>query len=222
MVRRTTVKYPLRILFTFAAALLLFQLASAQVPQLNPFSADLHINSTRSDRGPLEVAGQVYVGSGHIRMNMEGSGHKTALLTDFATKTTDILLIEQQVYIEQKAGQGPGHGPNSMTEELKPYDPDHPCANQPNVTCKKIGVEEVSGRSCDHWEVTDKEGRLTNLWIDQKLHFPVKVVTKDTEMLLTNIRDGEPDPSLFTIPPAYHKMDLGAMMPQGMQHPPQN
>jgi len=211
-----------RLILTAVASLLLIQFAVAQLPEISPFSADLQITSTRSDAGLREITGQVYAGSGHIRMNMEGAGHKTALITDFVTRTTDILLLEQQMYIEHKVGQTPGRGPDTMTQNLRAYDPDHPCASQPDVTCKKIGVEEVSGRTCDHWEVTDKQGRVTNLWIDQKLHFPIKVTTQDSTMLLTNIKEGQPDASLFEIPSGFHKLDLGGMLPPSAGGPPHN
>ena len=90
------------------------------------------------------------------------------------------------------------------------------------MTCKKIGVEEVSGRTCDHWEMTDKQGKVANIWIDQKLHFPIKTVSAGLDMLLTNIKEGEPDASLFQIPAGFHKMDMGGMMPPGAGGPPQN
>jgi hypothetical protein len=213
------VKVLLHALMPAVAALLLFQLASAQVPQLSPFSADLRISST-SDAGPHDITGQVYVGSGHIRVNMEGSGHKTALLTDFASKTTDILLLDQKMYLEQKIRQAPGPGPNTVAQDLKPYDPDHPCASQPDVTCKKTGVEGVSGRTTDHWEVTDKQGRVSNLWIDQKLHFPVKVTSPDSTLLLTNIKEGSPDATLFVIPSGFEKLETGPKAPPRAAGPP--
>ncbi len=211
-----------RLILIALSTFFLCGLASAQLPQISPFSADLQISSTRSDTGPRDITGQVYIGDGHIRMNMETAGHQTALITDLATSTTDVLLPEQQMYVEHKAGQMPGRGPDRMTEDLKPYDPDNPCGTQPDLTCKKIGVEEVSGRTCDHWEVTNKQEKVSNLWIDQKLHFPVKVTSQDASMLLTNIKEGQPDATLFQIPPGFHKIDMGNMMPPAMGRPPQN
>jgi Domain of unknown function (DUF4412) len=210
-----------RLVLSALASLLLLPIAVAQVPQISPFSADMQITST-SDRSPRDVTGQVYVGSGHIRMNMESAGHATAMITDLATQTTDILLVEQQMYIENKAGQVPGRNAGNVTQQLKNYDPQNPCANQPDLTCKKIGVEDVSGRTCDHWQITDKQNRVTDLWIDQKLHFPVKVVSKDSTMLLTNIKEGQPDASLFQVPSGYHKLDMSGMMPPGASGPPHN
>ena len=125
------------------------------------------------------------------------------------------------MYIEHKAGDAPGRGTGGPTQDLKPYDPDHPCATQPDLTCKKVGVEVVSGRTCDHWEMTDKEGKVANFWIDQKLHFPIKTVSQNSTMLLSNIKEGEPDAGLFQIPSGYRKMDLRGMMPPGAGGPPQ-
>jgi hypothetical protein len=68
--------------------------------------------------------------------------------------------------------------------------------------------------------VTDKKGRVTNLWIDEKLHLPIKVVTQDATMLLSNIKEGEPDASLFVIPAGFHKIDLGGTpMPNSTLQP---
>ena len=203
------------------AGILLAAFAVAQAPLISPFSADLQISSTRGGKN-LEATGQVFSGKGHIRMNLNAEGHETVMITDFATRTTDILLLQQKIYIEQKAGMVPGRGPQSMTQDLKPYDPDHPCDRDPEVTCKKIGVEEVNGRTCDHWQTTDKKGNVVDLWIDQKLHFPIKVTTPDASMVLSNLKEGEQDASLFQIPSDFSKMDMRGMMPPNMSGPPQN
>ena len=147
-------------------------------------------------------------------------------------------MPQQQMYMEQKAVCGS----DSKTNGLRPYDPENPCANQPNSTCKNIGGEEVSGRHCDHWEVTtvgkglsvhiDSSGTsctpadktsvtVSDVWIDQKLHFPIKTVSENSTILLSNIKEGEPDASLFLIPADYRKMDMGGMMPPGTMRPPQ-
>ena len=212
----------LRTLLPAVAVLLLLQLASAQLPHLTPFSADLEISSTGGDTGQRDMQGKLFVATGHMRMNMDNpTGRQTAIITDFATKTVDILLVPQQMYIEHKAGDPTGRGPGALTQDLKPYDPDHPCATQPDLTCKKIGVEDVNGRTCDHWEMTDKNGKVTNFWIDQKLHFPVKTVSQNSTMLLSNIKEGEPDAALFTVPADFHKVDMRGMMPPSGGGPPQ-
>ncbi|HZD30520.1 MAG TPA: DUF4412 domain-containing protein [Candidatus Angelobacter sp.] len=213
-------KLALRSLIVTVAVALIASFAAAQVPQFSPFTADMQMTSTGGPHGSQEMTGKMFVGSGHMRMNMSTQGHETAVITDFATKTVDVLMVQPKMYMEHQAGQMPRRGVGNPAEEMKPFDPANPCANQPDVTCKKIGVETVSGRTCDHWEITDKNGKVSNVWVDEKLHFPIKMVSQDATILLTNIQEGEPDAGLFQIPADYHKMDMGGMMPQGMGHPP--
>lgn len=209
------------LLFLFLC-LVLIQLAIAQaVPHFSPFTADMTLTSTSPQGGPRDATGKIYVGSGHMRMNLSNEGHDIAMITDFATKTVDVLMVQQKIYLEQKAGQTQGRGPGAnFSQDLHPYDPENPCAHQPDITCKKIGVETVSGRTCDHWEITDKKGKINNLWVDQELHFPIKATTPDTTILLSNVREGEPEASQFQIPADYRKMDISGMMPPGMAGPP--
>lgn len=199
------------------ALLLLTQLAIAQAPmQPQPFSADMQFSSTRGGDMTRDMNGKMYFGSGHIRMDVQGGPQGSALIiTDFKTQTTEILMPEQHMYIEHKAGAmgGPAAG---MAPNVKPYrDPSNPCAGEEGMTCKNVGVEEVSGRTCDHWQITDKKGKVSNVWIDQKLHFPIKAVSEDSTMTLSNIKEGEPADNLFQIPPGYTKMDIGNMMQMG-------
>jgi hypothetical protein len=194
--------------------------AAAQVPQLTPFSADMHMSTTHGSEGGRDINGKMYVTQGHIRMDMDTGPHGASILiTNMASQTTDMLMPQQHMYMEFNANQAmmahrPGMAPN-----IKPYhDPSNPCAAEEGATCKNMGVEQVNGRSCDHWQITSKSGKVSNVWIDQKLHFPIKSVNEDSTWELTNIKDGEPAASLFEIPAGYHKMDMGQMM-QGM-HPP--
>jgi hypothetical protein len=198
-------------------------LATAQVPQFSPFSADMQMTSTQGPQGsPREMDGKIFVGEGHMRLNVSAQGHETAVITDFATKTVDILMIEPKMYIEHKVGAMSRRGLSSPTEDLKPFDPNNPCANQPDITCKKIGVETVSGRNCEHWEITDKNGKVFNVWVDEKLHFPIKMISPEATTLLTNVNEGQPDVSLFKIPADFHRLDMSGTATPGAAGPPQN
>lgn len=201
------------------AALLLLQLATAQTPQLTPFSADMQFSSTRAN-APHEMDGKMYVSREHMRMDMQGGpGGQAIMITNFANRTTDTLLPAQHMYMEFKSDQTQVRGPGMPS--IKPLrDPNNPCANDEGTTCKNLGVEQVNGRSCDHWQITNKNGKVSNVWVDHKLHFPIKTVSEDSTWQLTNIKEGEPDASLFQIPPGYQKMDIGGMM-QGMRPPQQ-
>ena len=100
---------------------------------------------------------------------------------------------------------------------VKPLrDPGNPCAGKEGTTCKNVGVEEVNGRTCDHWQVTEKNGRVSHVWIDQKLHFPIKGVSEDSTWQLTNIKRANLLPACSRFLPATSsKMDMGNMMQMG-------
>ncbi len=208
-------------LMATATTLVLIQVAAAQMavhPQ--PFSADMQFSSSRSGGMTRDMTGKMYFGSGHVRMDVQGGTRGgSVVITDFKTQVTDILMPEQKMYMEHKAGEMAGHRPGMMPS-IKPFeDPDNPCAGENGMTCKKVGVETVNGRTCDHWQITDKNGKVSNVWIDQKLHFPIKTVGDDSTWELSNIQEGEPSASLFQIPSGYTKMDMGSMMQMG--RPPQ-
>ena len=97
------------------ALLLLSASAHAQLPQIMPFTADLQISTTNPQANFQDITGKVYAGNGHVRMNMESGGHATALITDFATKTTDVLLIDQKMYLEHKVDALRGNKSDMMT-----------------------------------------------------------------------------------------------------------
>jgi len=197
-----------------SAVLLLLQLAPAQMGMgPAPFSADMQMSSGRNAGGAQEMNGKIYFGNQHMRMDMQGGPHgQSIVITDFKTKTTDILMPQNQMYMEYRADQMPGRRPQAWSDVKPLRDPSNPCADEEGTTCKKVGVEQVNGRTCDHWQVTNKNGKVSDVWIDQKLHFPIKTVSPDSTWELTNIKEGEPDASLFQIPAGYHKMDMGNMM----------
>ena len=202
-------------------AWLLSSWAVAQLPQLAPFSADLQVTSTRMTGSSHEMNGKVYVDRTHLRIDMSGGPlGDTIMITNLATKTTDALMPAQHMYMEFNGTQMPGRRPG-MAPNIKSYpDPNEPCANQEGVTCKNLGVEPINGRSCVHWQITDKNGKVGNVWIDQKLHFPIKAADSDSTWELTNIQESQPAASMFGVPPGYQKMDMGSMM-QGMRPPQQ-
>jgi len=195
----------------FASLLLLSVSLVAQIPQLTPFSADMQMSSMQAGPVNREMSGKLYVSQQAMRMDMHGEGPREAIIiTTFATKTVDILMPQQQMYIEHKAGENPmHHGPNAA--DVHPYDPKNPCAADPGTTCKNLGTETVNGRSADHWQITHKDGNVTEVWIDNQLHFPIKTVSEGTIWQLTNIKEGPQAASLFQVPAGYRKMDIPAM-----------
>jgi hypothetical protein len=208
--------------------LILLVEAEAQVPpQVSPFSADMSYSGiAHGSRPARDFDGKLYFAQGHIRMDIQGGGPagpggQNIIITNFKDQVTDILLPAQHVYMEHKMGEGPAARRGGLMPSIRPFrDPSNPCAEQEGWTCKNLGTEQVNGRDCDHWQITDKNGKVNNTWVDQKLYFPIKNVSEDGTWELTNIQEGEPAASLFQIPAGYTKMDMGNMM-GGMAGPPQ-
>ena len=195
------------------AALLLCHLMAAQAPAVKatPFSADLQISRANGQ----DMDGKIYMSPDHVRMELQNQGRQSIVIRDLNKQTSYFLLPAQQMYFETS-------GNNPMMQHrnfsgLRPLPGDNPCTGRPEDTCKKIAVEQVNGRTCDHWQVTDKQSRTANVWVDQKLRFPVKSVSEGATMELSNIKEGDQDPSLFMIPPGYHKMEGGPMGQGGMR-----
>lgn len=188
--------------------------AAGQTAQLPSFAADLSFSAiARGDRPARDMDGKVYFGHDHRRIETQGGPRgPSVILTDLNTKITDILLPAQGVYVERKADEMAGRSPGMMARLRPLQDPGNPCAGQEGATCKNVGVEDVNGRPADHWQITDKGGKVANTWIDQKLHFPIKSVTEDGTWELSNIKEGELDASLFQIPAGYKKMDMSNNM----------
>jgi Domain of unknown function (DUF4412) len=209
----------LRLTCAVIVGMLLSLPAVAQLPgPTTPFSADLIATADRGGDMPHDIRGKIYFSSGRLRMDTQGPQGAVIMITNANTRTADMLMPAQHIYMEFKTDQGttgrPGMGPS-----VRPFrDPSNPCADEKGNTCKKIGVEQVNGRTCDRWQITAKDGSVSNVWVDQKLHFPIKTVTGKDTWQLTNIKEGEPAASFFTIPPGYRKLDMGGMM--GGTQPP--
>jgi outer membrane lipoprotein-sorting protein len=202
------------------AALLLFvvSLAFAQIPGATPFSGDLTVKST----GGETMNGKMYFSGSKIRWEMNAKGHDSVMIMDLPQKISYMVMPQQKMYMEMRLGQHMGRGPKMP--DFKTYDPNNPCAQNEDMTCEKVGTETVNGRSTDKWLFKSKKkaDHTMNVWIDKKIHFPVRTVTSEgTQSDLTNVQEGPQTASLFEIPAGYRKFDMGAMMggqmPQGKE-----
>ena len=191
--------------------------AFAQMPQ--PFSADF---STTSAHGNANMKGKFFFSLPKVRMDMTDTGQRQAgpfggkmsMIMDGDAKMAYMLMTDQQMYMEF-----PTNSNNPMTQRQPQWQDfkGDPCtfSKDQGSTCKKLGTETVNGRSCDKWEVTEKSGRKETLWIDQKLHFPIRMTDGEITSDFTNIKEGAQDASLFKVPAGYRKFDMGSM-----QRPP--
>ena len=185
-----------------------------QAPQ--PFSADY---ATTSANGNLNMAGKMYFSLPRMRMGINSAasgrqagpfGGKMGMIVDVPAKMMYMLMPEQRMYMEFRTDQN-----SPMTQHAPKFDEmfrgNDPCAGREGATCKKLGTESINGRTCDKWEVTPKTGKPETFWIDQKLHFPIKMINGDITTQYTNIKEGPQDPALFKVPDGYQKMDMGGM-----------
>ncbi|HKD81507.1 MAG TPA: DUF4412 domain-containing protein [Candidatus Angelobacter sp.] len=205
--------------FSTALALCLLMILSAsaafafQGPQ--PFSADFTSTSTN---GNVHMNGKFYFSLPNLRMDMADTGQhqnagpfggKMSMIVDGVNKTAYMLMPDHQMYMEFPMDQN-----NPFTQRMPKFQSfsGDPCSVTEGATCKKLGTETLNGRTCDKWEMTEKNGEKETLWIDQKLHFPIKTVSdKGMTSEFTNIKEGAQDPALFKVPAGYRKFDASMM-----------
>lgn len=137
-------------------------------------------------------------------------GGNLSMIIDGASHTGYMLMPQAQMYMEIHAeGSTDVQGMRNLESLSRGGDL---CQGNPGSTCKKIGSETVNGRSCDRWEMTDKNGHKTTAWIDQKLYAMVRLQEYDgTVTDLTNIKEGTQNASLFVVPAGYRSFDPAAM-----------
>jgi hypothetical protein len=180
----------------------------AQPPSVPQFSADMTMKLAK--KGGQTVPGKFYFGNKKMRMDMSMEGHDISNITDLEAKKGYMVMNQQHMYMEHDLGQMAG-GPMGRMPQIDPIkDPNHPC-DPDHFTCNKVGSEMVNGRMTDKWEykAKDEGNEVENqtVWVDQKMHFPIRTITGDgTEMNMTNIKEGPQDASLFQPPAGYQKM----------------
>jgi hypothetical protein len=189
---------------------ILMACAFAQAPAMPQFSADMTMTNQRMPDG---AKGKIFFDKGNMRMDMNMAGRDMSMIRDNSAKTTYMLMHERKMYMEMKDGAAAGRRGPRMPD-VKTYS-DNPCEGEKEagVTCKKVGEENVNGRDCDKWEFTSSDAsKNRTVWVDKKLHIPVRSVSSDSTVDLTNIKEGPQDKSHFELPSDYQKFDPSMMM----------
>ena len=191
--------------------------SGAQVPeQFTPFTAGLQFNITGASGSSTDLKGKLYVSGGAMRMEMATPQGQSITITDFAHKIAYTLIPAERMYIEHPIEISRRRRPPGWAD-LKPLtDPANPCSGEQGTRCKKLGVEEINGRVCDHWQLTERNGVTSEIWIDQKIHFPARVTKQQATWQLSDIREENPGPDLFQVPGDYHKLGTPATPPSGL------
>jgi outer membrane lipoprotein-sorting protein len=199
-----------------AVCVLLLGAATQAQLMPQPFSADFTA-STASHAG--DIGGKMFFSLPNMRMNMSSRGQDMSMIMDGSKQTTYMLMHAQKMYMEFKPGQFNPMARNLPQVESK-FDPSNPCASSlhSDATCKDLGEATWDGRSCEKWLLTQKNGHSTTMWVDQKLHFPIRSENSDGSVFaFSNIKEGAQPASLFEVPPGYRPMDINSMM--GGQRP---
>jgi hypothetical protein len=199
---------------------ILLSLLSLPLLAQEDFSADI-VNT--KDGGSQNHA-RVYVTKDKWRIEGLQEGRMGgAVITNLATRMSDILITDRKVYMEFPQGQGPAgqrmwsfyHArdiDNACTEWLKlPY-------NQ-GGTCHKVGSDTVNGRSTVRYTGTNSKGETGSVWFDKKISFPIKWEgEKGGSGELQNIKEGSQPAALFEIPSDYQKFQMPGGMPNMPPH----
>ena len=189
--------------------------AFAQAPGMPQFSADMSMSGPRQ---PEPIKGKIFFDKGNMRMDMTTQRGDLSIIRDNSAKTSYTLMHERKMYMEMKDGAQRA-GRMMRPPDVKAFDPTNPCAGEEGVTCKKVGEETMNGRDCEKWDFTSTDAsKNRTVWIDKKIHIPVKSVSADSTFEFTNIKEGPQDKSHFEVPSDYQKFDP-AMMGGGGRGP---
>ena len=147
-------------------------------------AAGAEFSAEMERRGPDgEVsAGKMYVGDGRTRMEMSQQGRGVIRISDQNRGMEWILFPDEQSYLER--GAPPGAKPAAPPAE--PSAETSPCAAIPEMTCRRVGVEDVNGRPAVKWEMTmAQQGQtLTGAqWLDQARGIPLKSVAPNGQTM---------------------------------------
>jgi hypothetical protein len=205
-----------------AATLVLLQGWARPAPQVptyfrSEFSADETISSTSSGNN-TSANNKLYVSKTKMRMDISAGAGKTAMIVDLTKQETWMLNYDEKIAMHMTSMAQMGKaaaGDNLPFDLMKPFDPEHPCAQNPNVTCDILGDEVVNGRNCQKILMTSKlNGKIqkSTAWLDLSLGYPIKMVYEGGSLELRNIQVGHQPENLFEVPSDFQKVDMSQMM----------
>lgn len=192
--------------------------ALAPVALAQDFSADL---VSAKQGGPSKV----YSTKDKIRFDVEGKNEAMgpmAMIIDEANGKLLMLMASRRMYMDSVPAmmRTPLMSQFWHVEDVNDACPQwKKAAEQLNSaknwgSCTKVGSETVNGRSTVKYEGLSTNGQETTVWVDTKLHCPIKTDASSGGMELRNIQEGSQPASLFEVPAGYTRFDMGAMMGQ--------
>ncbi len=173
---------------------------------------DFSANIVNHNADKSNVAVSLYVSKDKMRMDApHESGPSGAAIVNLSNGTTDVLIPERKVYMEVLAAMGKQRG----YLFFRPADVNDACGSWEKMldrtggTCKKVGHVTVNGRDTVEYEGKSPDGKVSHVWIDPKLAFPIKWDSEGGSGGLENIKEESQPASLFEIPAGYSKMSTG-------------
>lgn len=196
-----------------ALCFFVLMLAASLLVAQAEFSADI-VDLKKPDQ-PVKA----YFGKDKMRLESLGNSSRGggAIIVNFATQTSTILMPQQHMYMEV-AAQTQNQRMGYASSFFRTGDVENACGDWQKLTtnkgssCHKVGSDSVSGRNTVKYEATNASGEVSHFWLDPKLRFPVKWDGKNSAGELRNIQEGPQSASLFEVPAGYTKMDMGSMM----------
>lgn len=166
---------------------------------------------------------KIYFAKDKMRIEPQASSPRGggAVIVNFATQTSIVLMTQQHMYMEMPA-QAQSQRMGYASALFRAGDVENACGDWQKIShaqsgsCHKVGDETVNGRSTVKYEGTNANGDVSQFWLDPKLRFPVKWQGKNNSGELRNIQEGSQPANLFEPPAGFTKME----MPGGMMQPP--
>ena len=160
--------------------------------------------------------GTMNVGKKGVRIDMVQQGQKMSMLTLWGQAMAYSLMHDQKMYMEVPVEQA---GMTSADKTGKP------CGD--HKTAEELGAESVNGRDTVKYrcigQIDVPKGKKPSdatEWYDSEIGMPIKTVTDAGDVFeVRDIAVGQPGAGLFTVPAAYKKFDMNAMMQQMQQNP---
>lgn len=200
------------------SCLLTLLLTTCFIAAQTEFSADV----VDLQKSATVTQAKIYFGKDKIRIESQNSGaHGSgAVIVNFATQTSIVLMAQQHMYMEMPA-QSQAQRQSYVGAFFRTGDVENACgdwqklATNQTGTCHKVGSDSVSGRSVVKYEATNSSGEVSHFWLDSKLRFPVKWEGKNSGGELRNIQEGSQPANLFEVPAGFTKFQMpGGMMQQ--------
>jgi hypothetical protein len=197
-----------------------FMLASSFLLAQSEFSAE--IVDLQKPGTPTQA--KIYFAKDKIRIESQNSGPHAggAVIMNFATQTSMVVMAQQHMYMEMPA-QAQTQRMGYASAFFRTGDVENACGDWQKMghngaSCHKVGSETVNGRNTVKYETTNASGDVSHFWLDPKLRFPVKWQGKSNDGELRNKQEGAQPASLFEIPAGFTKMDMGGMMQMQPPH----